>query len=870
MKKTKILAVLSLSGMLLLSCTENKDASSSEGSYSESSAVSSSSENSYSESSNTPSSSTHEHSYAKSWSSDENKHWHADTCGCGTKIDEADHVFAETAETDIGTKETCSICGYEKTSPSKYRIEENDWKNAMESSNFTIAISMLVLSQNITTTTNVTSGNLYCISVTGGEVSNGASYLEENGKYYACTRRTNNEEVYWEKTEISEEDYKHYLSYSGANVLAYFTNEFSNFVYDKEEKFYKSASLEVEMDYGKVTLSDIRISFKEGTLLRIEFKCVSSAETTSEINYAIYDVGSTEAVVIAEKDIHNHTYSDEWTTNEEYHWHASTCGHDVKKDYSQHDFKETIVKPTYDEEGYTLHSCLTCDFSYKDTYVDKLTRIFTITWQDYDERVLATTYVFEGSIPTYDGPTIIREDEGGYKYTWDGWTEEVTAAHADKTYTAKYAQTKIQYSINYDFDGGRQPESSMWLLSFTVEDEFTLPSPVKDGYKFIGWFDENEKQISKVEKGTFGDLNLKAKWSAELNQLTVSSNNSSMGEAKITSGSGYTDEEITVLATPLTGYVFTGWYSNNKRVSGDASYTFTMPAGDYSLVANFVSKTVQEEALGIRPVYDSSAKTMTYGLYPQTYVSDSTLIASLETLTPTEVNGWYLYGGVYYAKQNVSSLAYSSTGYHTFDDGTIIVKGNDYWFKCEPIKWKVLSSTNDKTYFLTTDLCLDTFAASAYYGTVDGHYANNYKYGDTRTYLNGDFYNTAFALGNSLIQTVTVDNSASTTAFSTNAYACENTQDKVYLLSYQDLNNSTYFADQASRMLKSTDYSRARGVWSWPKNDAYLHNVYYNTRSPHTSHSRHVSYVDHDGNIKYSDIGSTEGGIRPAITLKIS
>ncbi|MBE6879792.1 MAG: hypothetical protein E7490_03010, partial [Ruminococcaceae bacterium] len=38
-----------------------------------------------------------------------------------------------------------------------------------------------------------------------------------------------------------------------------------------------------------------------------------------------------------------------------------------------HSYTDTVVAPTYAEQGYTLHDCKNCDYSYKDNYVDKLT-----------------------------------------------------------------------------------------------------------------------------------------------------------------------------------------------------------------------------------------------------------------------------------------------------------------------------------------------------------------------------------------------------------------------------------------------------------------------------------------------------------------
>lgn len=56
-----------------------------------------------------------------------------------------------------------------------------------------------------------------------------------------------------------------------------------------------------------------------------------------------------------------------WEYDETYHWHASTCKHDVVDGKEKHDFKDEITAPTDDEDGYTTHTCTICDYSYKDT-----------------------------------------------------------------------------------------------------------------------------------------------------------------------------------------------------------------------------------------------------------------------------------------------------------------------------------------------------------------------------------------------------------------------------------------------------------------------------------------------------------------------
>ena len=69
-----------------------------------------------------------------------------------------------------------------------------------------------------------------------------------------------------------------------------------------------------------------------------------------------------------------------------------------------------------------------------------------------------------------------------------------------------------KYKIFYNLNGGNSNEL---INEYTVEDEFTLPIPIKEESTFIGWITkENITPIKelKVLKGTTGDLYFEAKW----------------------------------------------------------------------------------------------------------------------------------------------------------------------------------------------------------------------------------------------------------------------------------------------------------------------------------------------------------------------
>ncbi|MBO4666771.1 MAG: InlB B-repeat-containing protein [Bacilli bacterium] len=64
---------------------------------------------------------------------------------------------------------------------------------------------------------------------------------------------------------------------------------------------------------------------------------------------------------------------------------------------------------------------------------------------------------------------------------------------------------EVKYNITYDLDGGA---ASNMITEFTDSTTVTLPTPTKEGYKFLGWYD-GETLITSLENK---DYNLKAKW----------------------------------------------------------------------------------------------------------------------------------------------------------------------------------------------------------------------------------------------------------------------------------------------------------------------------------------------------------------------
>ena len=321
-------------------------------------------------------------------------------------------------------------------------------------------------------------------------------------------------------------------------------------------------------------------------------------------------------------------------------------------------------------------------------------------------------------------------------------------------------------------------------------------------------------------------------------------------------------QTVILSATPIRGLSFKGWYSDNeyvKLLSSEFIYTFTMADSDVDIYAKFMSEEEWKIAHGIIPCIHGDNTKLTYGLYPQKHVNNPLLIECLNELDDSYIdpdNGWYLYNEEYYAKAygNPFQMIYS------FSDRTNIVKNEKYWFKCEPIEWKILSNDSGKCYILS-DVLLDTKR----YDDSE----NNYKNSEIRSWLNDEFYKHAFGLNDSYVLPTVVDNSASTTSTADNPYVCENTSDKVFMPSFKDYLNPAYGFDatynkSSTRVCKLTDWAKVNNARACTET---LDIGHYWTRSPDYVDYFFADYVDEIGRICAANVVVSSKCVRPAITI---
>lgn len=294
-----------------------------------------------------------------------------------------------------------------------------------------------------------------------------------------------------------------------------------------------------------------------------------------------------------------------------------------------------------------------------------------------------------------------------------------------------------------------------------------------------------------------------------------------------------------------------------------------------------------------------------FGSYPQSKVIDSSLVSALDGVSKNWVSyGYYSGDGSYGSMKpgnwmEYADFTYNGTKYRavtfsqyrpwytsykssfdcTYQDNNGYTPNDIYYFKYEPLKWRVLDPS---TGLVLCESIIDSQAysntiysygndpyynQSAYWNDAEHtHYANDYATSSIRAWLNDDFYNTAFSSSQKAsILTSELENKAYSISYS--EYDSASTIDKVFLLSYSEaqntsygFTNNTYSTDIRGSM--GTDYAKAQGLW-------IAHNKCSNWRLRSASNgSNGDCFVNDTGRIDVTNyVNDTCVGIRPAIKI---
>ena len=356
------------------------------------------------------------------------------------------------------------------------------------------------------------------------------------------------------------------------------------------------------------------------------------------------------------------------------------------------------------------------------------------------------------------------------------------------------------------------------------------------------------------------------------NNTPVNNNGGDVGTGTDT-GTSVTLTGITVSGTPVTSLYYVGDCFDTTTLTVTATYSdgSSKAVTNYSTAAFSEVNIGTEQAITISYTEDSVTKTTVirgnfyvaateakptespvllsnysgtlsggtyykFGDFPQT-IADSGI-----TYTENPVyKGWYL-GSNGYFYEKCSAHVYTESSNYTASNDTELTEGTDYYFKIEPIVWRVLnpSASGNKVLFAESIL----MANIPFYGSQSNRTlneatinANNYKYSNIRAYLNG--INNQFVTdggtatendidwtGKGFIDTAftsTAQNLIAVTEINNNQNASSNISDKIFLLSLEeamteDYGFSTNNSNDNRRLRKPTDYGKSNYAFQSTEN----------------------------------------------------
>ena len=273
--------------------------------------------------------------------------------------------------------------------------------------------------------------------------------------------------------------------------------------------------------------------------------------------------------------------------------------------------------------------------------------------------------------------------------------------------------------------------------------------------------------------------------------------------------------------------------------------------GDYSDAAQQLSETKYQQANNLNAAarYDEAYAiyvTLTgYKDVDKLLIEDDNIVAAKKALEAREAR-------------------FTVGNYVTFGEYPQTTAGEDM----TPIEWLVLARNGNKA-LLISRYGLDAQPYNTDYTSV------TWETCTLRTWLNGTFYNKAFSSAEqAAILTTNVDNSKNQCYSGWSTSSGNNTQDKVFLLSYAEANKYFGVTYDNSSNTKSrvapTAYAIAQGAWTSYSNKTTdsTYAGWWWLRSPGT-YQDYAAIVYFVGSLDFNYVDSDSGSVRPALWVNL-
>lgn len=351
-------------------------------------------------------------------------------------------------------------------------------------------------------------------------------------------------------------------------------------------------------------------------------------------------------------------------------------------------------------------------------------------------------------------------------YEFDGWylndkkVATLSNISNDITLVAKWTErsNSITYYLNFGTSNAYNPSTIM-----INDDIITLSDSKRDGYTFLGWYNEEGNKVTKLQNIST-DITLEAKWEVVYYPISYDLNGYSLEYYFPTSITIEDEIDLITLVPTKEYYNFECWQIDGETVTSlsniesDVVLTAIWIANEYSInyvldggTLNGAPETFTKESAE-KLVYAEKEHYIFDGWYLDSNYNNEVTSLSVELLNNNQVTLYakyslriyndddddidYLYYGKYPQSEVTSSSEKNNlTNYFTFEGIVFEYSGNEYmlssgtYYKVEAIRWDIIESQHG-VYSLISN---NVLASEKYenYDNISG-------------WLNNDFYNFAF------------------------------------------------------------------------------------------------------------------------------
>lgn len=193
------------------------------------------------------------------------------------------------------------------------------------------------------------------------------------------------------------------------------------------------------------------------------------------------------------------------------------------------------------------------------------------------------------------------------------------------------------YDLFYNLDGGILESENP--TTYTMNDEFILNNPTKNGYNFLGWYVNDVK----IEKGSTGNLTLLAKWELQKHTIEFNSNGGTNVSNQIVN---HFDKVLEPDHPTRLGYDFLGWFI------GEDEYDFN------NEVTTNLELVAKWQIINYNINYDLN-DSINNSSNPSSYTVEDTI----SLLNPTKKG--YIFVGWYVNDNKVEQINLGTTGHLT-------------------------------------------------------------------------------------------------------------------------------------------------------------------------------------------------------------